>query len=156
MHALKVKILTATTLVAILILQGCGWHLRGSQPLPEQLQSLHLQTVSENSSFARSLRRSLKSMDVILTDSASNAAYRLNVSDISHNRRTISTTGSECPASRVAVACPRQIPPLALADDTRPPSRPVRQAAHRDRHRSRGSSTKRFPDRDGAQLQGKR
>lgn len=94
MHLSKFKLLAMAALAGVMLLQGCGWHLRGSQPLPEQLQLLHLQTASENSNFARSLRRSLKSMDVTLTDSASNAPYRLNVSGISHKRRTLSTTGT--------------------------------------------------------------
>jgi len=90
---LKTKLLAVTALFTIL-LNGCGWHLRGSEPLPKQLQSLQLQTASENSVFARSLRRSLESMNVALSESASNATYRLNVSGISQTRRTLSTTGT--------------------------------------------------------------
>ena len=94
MRLLKFKLLTATILAGALLLQGCGWHLRGSQALPPELQSLHLQTASDNSKFARSLKRSLKAMDVSLADAATGAPYTLSVSDISKSRRTISTTGS--------------------------------------------------------------
>ena len=94
MHLWKSKWLTTTLLTSAILLQGCGWHLRGAQPLPAQLQSLHLQTASDNSKFSRSLRRSLKAMDVSLTDWISDAAYTLNVSAIASKRRTLSTTGS--------------------------------------------------------------
>lgn len=94
MHLLKLKFLSTALLTGALLLQGCGWHLRGAQALPPELQSLYLQTASDNSKFARSLKRSLKTMDVSLADTASGAPYTLSVSDISRSKRTLSTTGN--------------------------------------------------------------
>jgi len=94
MQLLKFKFLSTALLAGALLLQGCGWHLRGAQSLPPELQSLHLQTVSENSKFSRSLKRSLTAMDVTLADAPSGAPYTLSVSDIRKSRRTVSTTGS--------------------------------------------------------------
>lgn len=94
MHLSNFKFLLASLLAGALFLQGCGWHLRGAQPLPSELQTLHLQIASENSQFARSLKRSFKTMDVMLTDSSSDAPYTLSVSPIRNDRRVLSTTGT--------------------------------------------------------------
>lgn len=94
MRLLKYKLLTTMLLTGALFLQGCGWHLRGAEPLPPELQTLHLQTANDNGSFARSLKRSLKASDVTLTDSANEAPYSLKVSDISNSSRTLSVTSS--------------------------------------------------------------
>jgi len=94
MQIFKIKPLAVLAIAAALLLQGCGWHLRGAQPLPQELQSLHLQTVSENSAFTRSLKRSLKAMDVSLIESATDAPYSLKVSNITNTSRTLSVTSS--------------------------------------------------------------
>lgn len=94
MPLLKLKSLMIGLLAGALFLQGCGWHLRGAQPLPPELQTLFLQVASENSSFARSLKRSLKSMDVQLADQNTGAPYSLVVSDVNRTTRTISTTSA--------------------------------------------------------------
>lgn len=94
MILLKFKHLSSALLFSILLLQGCGWHLRGIQTLPPELQSLHLQTASDNSAFARSLKRSLKTMNVSLADTTADAPYTLSVSNINQSRRTLSTTGN--------------------------------------------------------------
>jgi len=80
-------------LLATLLLSACGWHLRGYQPLPEELKTLYLEVPNENSKLTRSLRRSLKSMGVTLVDSAAQAKVTLVIDDIQHKRRTVSTSG---------------------------------------------------------------
>lgn len=94
MYPLKSKWLSTTLLASAILLQGCGWHLRGTQVLPSELHILHLQTESDSSKFARSLKRALKAMNVSLTDSSSSAPYTLTVSAIAPTTRTLSTTGA--------------------------------------------------------------
>ena len=94
MHLSKFKFLLVSLLAGALFLQGCGWHLRGAQPLPAELQTLHLKIASENSTFARALKRSFKTMDVTLADATSDAPYTLSVSGIRNDRRVLSTTGT--------------------------------------------------------------
>jgi len=94
MPLLNLKSLTIGILAGVLFLQGCGWHLRGIQSLPPELQTLHLQTASETSDFTRSLKRSLKASDVTLADSRTGAPYSLVVSSIKRSTRTISTTNA--------------------------------------------------------------
>jgi LPS-assembly lipoprotein len=92
MGAVKAKFVTSIALVAILILPGCGWHLRGSEPLPVQLQSVYLQVKSDNNSFARDLRGALKAIDVTLANAASEVNYQLIVSTPNNKKRILSTT----------------------------------------------------------------
>lgn len=94
MHLSKFKLLLASLLAGALFLQGCGWHLRGAQPLPAELQTLHLQTASESSKFSRELKRAFRTMDVNLTDSISDAPHALSVSNIHNDRRVLSTTST--------------------------------------------------------------
>lgn len=94
MHLSKFKFLLASLLAGALFLQGCGWHLRGAEPLPAELQTLHLQTASENSKFARELNRAFRAMDVTLTGSISDAPHALSVSNIRNDRRVLSTTST--------------------------------------------------------------
>lgn len=94
MHLSKFKFLLVSLLAGALFLQGCGWHLRGAQPLPAELQTLHLQTTSESSKFSRALNRAFRAMDVNLTDSISDAPHSLSVSNIYNDRRVLSTTST--------------------------------------------------------------
>lgn len=94
MPLLNLKSLSIGILAGTLALQGCGWHLRGSQALPPQLQTLHLQTASQTSEFTRSLKRSLEAADVSLVESSAAAPYTLKISPVSNTKRTLSTTGS--------------------------------------------------------------
>lgn len=94
MHQLKQKVralLVATTVV--LVVSACGWHLRGMEPLPEEFQSLYLSTPNENSELSRSLKRSFRTLGVNLVESAKDAPYTLAITNVSKNRRTVSTSG---------------------------------------------------------------
>lgn len=93
MQKLQQQWLTLSLLFVTLLFSGCGWHLRGYEPLPEEMKSLYLSIPNETSELSRSLKRSLKSMGVDLVDSAAQAKMTLAVTDIKHNRRTISTSG---------------------------------------------------------------
>lgn len=92
MALFNLKSLTVGLLAGAIFLQGCGWQLRGNQPLAQELQTLYLQTANDKSDFARSLKRSLKSMDVELVEGTTSAPYSLVVSNINRDTRTISTT----------------------------------------------------------------
>ena len=76
----------------LLLTTACGWHLRGYQPLPDDLQTLHLQTVDPYSNLNKSLRRSLQAAGVTLVPVQSDAPYTLDILGQDTRRRTISTT----------------------------------------------------------------
>ena len=76
----------------LLLITACGWHLRGTQPLPVDLQTLYLQTSDPYSDLSKSLRRGLKAAGVTLVPAADDAPYTLSILGQDTNRRTISTT----------------------------------------------------------------
>ena len=80
------------TFALVIVLASCGWHLRGLEPLSQDLQVLHLNAKEPDGEFARALRRSLRAIDVDLLDSKANAPIVLEVSPVQNKRRTISTT----------------------------------------------------------------
>ena len=82
----------ALTVLLALIIASCGWHLRGIEPLAEELQVLHLDAREPDGDFARALRRSLTATGVSLLESRDEAPIVLEVSPAENQRRTISTS----------------------------------------------------------------
>ena len=72
---------TVVTLIAIalalLTASGCGWQLRGSNIIPEGVDSLYVTSRDPNSNLARELARVLKSADIAVPESAADADYAL-------------------------------------------------------------------------------
>lgn len=93
MHQLKQKLCALSVAICMMLIGACGWHLRGLEPLPEEFKSLYLSIPNEGSELSRSLKRSLKSLGVDLVESAKDAPYTLAITNISNNRRTVSTNG---------------------------------------------------------------
>lgn len=54
--------------LSALMLTGCGFHLRGEQPLAKALHSMYLQTSDPYGVLSHNLRQSLKMSSVVLTD----------------------------------------------------------------------------------------
>ncbi len=63
----------------LLAVTGCGFHLRGHQPLPEELKVLHLQTNSPYSDFTKQLKSFLTSAKVVLVDTSQAAPLTLQI-----------------------------------------------------------------------------
>jgi LPS-assembly lipoprotein len=80
------------TALLALIIASCGWHLRGIEPLAEELQVLHLDAREPDGEFARTLQRSLTATGVSLLESRDEAPIVLEVSPAENQRRTISTS----------------------------------------------------------------
>jgi len=57
-------------LLAILLLAGCGFHLRGETPLPAWLQSARVESDLRYSEVAEALRRALRSAGVAVAEQA--------------------------------------------------------------------------------------
>ncbi|MCF7981656.1 MAG: hypothetical protein K9K86_06700 [Pseudomonadales bacterium] len=92
MHQLQKKIITLLVLAGTLSISACGWHLRGSEPLPEEMQTLYLSIANENSDLSRSLKRSLKTLGVTLTEKSADAPLTLAITNVDNQRRTVSTS----------------------------------------------------------------
>jgi len=78
----------------LLLLAGCGFHLRGSIDLPADLQRMHVQGTSKYSALGVELRRSLRANGVELVDTANAAQVVLKISNQNYKRRLLSVSGT--------------------------------------------------------------
>lgn len=76
--------------IALLTLGGCGFTLRGVADLPPELQTLLLESPNDNSDLVREMRRTLRSNDVTVVDTASNGLYRLGLGGEESSERPLS------------------------------------------------------------------
>ncbi len=86
----------------ILLLNGCGFHLRNAQPLPENLNPLYIQGLEQYDPLNRTLRDSFLSADVRLTRDRSAAASILTVRDHGQSRQ-VATVDSRGKATEYAL-----------------------------------------------------
>ena len=77
----------ASTLMTVM-LSSCGWHLRGSGQLDSNISSVHISGANKKSDFYRTLSRSLKANKVVITDSHTEAEYRIVTLNQKSERRT--------------------------------------------------------------------
>jgi LPS-assembly lipoprotein len=78
---LKIRSKTTLLTLGLLLLAGCGFHLRGIVNLPSQLQTLYLQSASPYSELTRQIRTSLKFSNAKLVSSADQAPVTLHIFD---------------------------------------------------------------------------
>lgn len=77
-------------LLTILVLAGCGFHLRGAESMP--FDSLYIQD-SGAAGISRDLKRSLKSSGIRLEDSAEKAQASLDLMSEDNEKRILSISG---------------------------------------------------------------
>ncbi|MEN8214246.1 MAG: LPS assembly lipoprotein LptE [Pseudomonadota bacterium] len=83
-------------LISVLILlNGCGFHLRSAQTLPEHLNPLYIQGLERYSQLNRTLRHTFVAADIRIAANKSGAASILTVRDHGQTRRviTVDNTG---------------------------------------------------------------
>jgi len=78
------------SVLLILFLTGCGFHLRGAYQLPEAMAKTYVQANNQNSEFIRSLKRSLKANEVLLVETITEATALLTISSEAQNKRILS------------------------------------------------------------------
>lgn len=77
----------------MLITEGCGFHLRGTQNLPPQLHTLYLDIEKPDSPLSQSVRALLLSLHITLVSSPSAAPYTLHIGyEFSHSNPTITSS----------------------------------------------------------------
>ncbi len=87
--------LYASLIIAVFFLSSCGWHLRGSAPLADELSILHLQLADPHSDMSRTIKRAFTALGATLKTSLhqkDGAPLSLITSKISQQRRTVSTS----------------------------------------------------------------
>lgn len=85
----------SSLVIAILVttLNGCGWHLRGSQTMDVTLPPLYLQIQSGSAELRRDLTNALESANIKLVDQ-SRADLRLTIHDENRGRRVLAVNSS--------------------------------------------------------------
>ncbi|WP_430460044.1 LPS assembly lipoprotein LptE [Thalassolituus sp. LLYu03] len=82
-----------TLLLTLTLLSGCGWHLRGVMPIPEQFKVLYLQSQAGNS-FDRKLKLQLEFNGVTLTTAAEDGIAVLQIDTVQIEKRTLSVNSN--------------------------------------------------------------
>jgi len=63
--------------VSLILLAGCGFHLRSAESLPPEFHTIYLQTANEYGEFEVTFKRALKASGVVVTDDIDQAKLRL-------------------------------------------------------------------------------
>lgn len=77
----------ASLLMAVMV-TSCGWQLRGTGQLASNISSVHISGANKKNDFYRILSRSLKANKVVITDSHTEAEYRIVTLNQRSERRT--------------------------------------------------------------------
>lgn len=76
---MKIAFRQFVCIATLLLLSGCGFHLRGHEPLPPQLQTLYLQSDAPYGSLTKQLEQTLRSAGVVVTTEPQSAPYTLQI-----------------------------------------------------------------------------
>ena len=81
----------------LLLLNACGWHLRGSEPLPAPMSATYLDSADQHSDFDRALRRSLDSAGAKLVIAKEDAGVVLRIRKDVSGRRVLAVSARNTP-----------------------------------------------------------
>ena len=87
---MKSSVKACCILVCCSLLAGCGFKLRGSQPLAPLLDSVYLSGTEQYSELGRLLHRRLVAQEVLLSDSAALAHAQLRIEKDQFSKRVLS------------------------------------------------------------------
>lgn len=101
------------TLCFMLLLSGCGFHLRNGHELPRQLQRVYFTAANPDDIVSTELRDTLTSLNIKLVDTPQQAAYTLELSRsvTTHSRANLNNT------SRAATLTYQQTINVAIIDN---------------------------------------
>ena len=81
-------LITIVAVAALLTLNGCGWQLAGTAPLPPQLKVVHLDDNLDHD-LSNALRQQLNTRGVLIVKSSHNALTQLKQLQFDVDRRTL-------------------------------------------------------------------
>jgi len=95
---IKLTYTSVTNCLVVLLLAitvtSCGWHLRGSGQKVNNISSVHISGVDKKHDFYRALSRTLEASKVIISDSHTEAQYRIVLTNLRSDRRTATVSSS--------------------------------------------------------------
>ena len=113
--------------LAVGILGGCGWQLRGHGDAPQHIDSLHIGGRLTDRELLRELERDLVTLGIALRDNANQAQYSLVILDQKSKRRTATLSSrartaeleliEEVEFTLLASDGSKVIPPAKVRDD---------------------------------------
>jgi LPS-assembly lipoprotein len=80
----------ALALLALVVLQGCGFHLRTVADLPPSISPIHIEGLAQNDPMLETLRQVLTEANTQLADSQGQAKTRLRLRNQNFSRRVLS------------------------------------------------------------------
>jgi len=87
------RMLKIVSLLSVLVLAACGFHLRGSAALPKGMERVHL-TVSGGGDFQRKLARALLASNVTVEDKAGPGIAELHVPAQNFSVQSLTISGA--------------------------------------------------------------
>ena len=81
-------------LVLATLLAGCGFHPRGSAPLPTSLEALSVEAAQAHGPLADAMEAALHGAGVVMVDDPAHASARLKLSEPGFQRRVLSVDSS--------------------------------------------------------------
>lgn len=91
------KIRRTVIFTVMLLLTGCGFHLRQSAHLPAVMQRTYIADLSGNTELVRELRRNLNTAATSVTDDATRATATLNILKAQQFQRVLSVSNTGQP-----------------------------------------------------------
>lgn len=82
------KLIVALLLIIAIVSTGCGFQLRGKLALPEGMEPLFIGGIASNSQLAIELRNSLSAHGVALTETATEAKFKINIVEQKSDKRS--------------------------------------------------------------------
>ena len=91
------RALRALPLLWLALLAGCGFHLQGREPLPQLLQTIHLDATDGQSEFVQALRASLAASGARVVDAGGEGVTTVRISQDRVNERVLSVSARNIP-----------------------------------------------------------
>ena len=80
------------TFACLLMVAGCGWHLRGSHELTH-VRAVHIEAKNPETGLALELKNTLESLNIPVVDKANEASHNIVIIDQDEEKRTLSVDG---------------------------------------------------------------
>lgn len=84
-------------MAGLLLLAGCGFHLRGAPAIPPQMSKTYIATDNRHSLFYRTLRRELRAAGVDIVESAADSSAVFSILSDDTDQRVLSVSARNVP-----------------------------------------------------------